>query len=331
MTEFVDGVAQGVAAGVPRCDTLGTVLCVGETMAMVTPSSPAPLASAEIFTITPGGAESNVASHLASRGLHTYWASRLGDDALGDRLLTVLGDRGIDLTYVTRDPRAPTGVYFKDPAPGPRSAVSYYRAGSAASRLSLDDVSVWPLKQIDWLHTSGITAALSPSCYELVEHLLRRAPDFGYRTSFDVNYRPALLPRNEAAERSLLLGRLCTVLLVGLDEAQTLWEIDTAEQVADLFPQVPHVVIKDGANEAVEFIGADTQRTVVRVPATPTDVVEAVGAGDAFAAGYLSALLSGHDARARLADGHRLASWTLKSLDDFHPEAPRRDLGSGRS
>ncbi len=286
---------------------------------MVTPSERASLSAGGIFTITSGGAESNVAGHLAARGLHVYWASRLGDDALGDRILDELERREIDLRHVTRDPAARTGVYFKDPVPGARGPVSYYRSASAASRLSPEDATTWPLDQIDWLHTTGITAALSGSCRDLVENLLHDARRFGYRTSFDVNYRPALIDRSDAAHMSLRLGRLSTVLLVGLDEAAALWDVGRAEDVAELFPEVPLVVVKDGAVEAVEFHHDGTRATVTRVPARPTTVVEAVGAGDAFAGGYLASLLGGGDAVERLAAGHELAAWTLGSLDDFRP------------
>ncbi|MFV0433103.1 MAG: sugar kinase [Leucobacter sp.] len=301
-----------------------TVACVGETMAMVTPTTRTPLTSSETFSVTPGGAESNVAAHLAARGFPTYWMSRLGDDALGDRIESVLSDRGIDLSKVVRDPAAHTGVYFKDPEPGQRSAVSYYRAGSAASRMSVADADDWSLDRFAWLHTSGITAALSTLCCELVEHLLSSARRFGYGTSFDVNYRPALISREEAADRYLRLGRLSTVVLVGLDEAQAIWQVETPEQVADLFPEVPYLVVKDGAREAVEFSSGSTAataepRTTVRIPARSVDVVEAVGAGDAFAAGYLCGLLEGATSQQRLTSGHELAAWTLGSLYDFRP------------
>lgn len=301
--------------------TTHKVLCVGETMAMVTPASRIPLAESDTFTITPGGAEANVASHLASMGFDAVWLSRLGDDALGDRIARVLAGRGVDVSHVIRDAAASTGVYFKDPVPGDRGAVSYYRALSAASRMSTDDLAGWPVDEATWVHTSGITAALSESCSALVERIIDDAAELGYGASFDVNYRPALWPtRSSAAIRCLELGRRCTVLLVGLDEAQELWGISTAEQVADLFSTVPSVVVKDGANEAVEILQTPLgARTTVRVPANPVDVVEAIGAGDAFAAAFLAGYLREHPPETRLAAGHTLAAWTLGSLDDHRP------------
>ncbi len=297
------------------------VICVGEAMAMVTPSERAPLADSDTFTITPGGAESNVASHLAAMGFDAVWLSRLGDDALGDLILRTLAERGIDLSAVARDRSAPTGVYFKDPVPGNRRSVSYYRASSAASRMSAADLADWPMHEATWVHTTGITAALSESCAGLVERLIADSSSLGYHVSFDVNYRAALWPSpGAAAIRCLELGRDCHVLMVGLDEAQELWGISTAEQVADLFGTVAHVVVKDGANEAVEILQIPgKEREIFRVPARRADVVEAIGAGDAFAAAFLAGLLRGHAPNKRLAAGHSLAAFTLGTLHDYRP------------
>ncbi|MCU1418851.1 MAG: PfkB domain protein [Mycetocola sp.] len=296
-------------------------MCVGETMAMVAPTSLIPLAEGDLFTITAGGAESNVASHLAAMGFESIWLSRLGDDALGDRISAILADRGVDISWVARDTTARTGVYFKNPVPGRHKPVSYYRANSAASRMSAEDLRDWPLRDATWVHTSGITAALSEQCSSLVERIIDDAAELGYGVSFDVNYRPALWEtRAAAAQRCLGLGRKCQILLVGLDEAQELWGISTAEDVADLFESVPSVVVKDGSIEAVEIVQhPGSAREIHRVPAMKVDVVEAVGAGDAFAAAYLRGYFLAHTPETRLAAGHHLAAWTLGSLEDHRP------------
>jgi 2-dehydro-3-deoxygluconokinase len=116
-------------------------------------------------------------------------------------------------------------------------------------------------------------------------------------------------------------------VLVGLDEAQALWGCGTAEEVAALLPGASHVVVKDSALEAVEFVRREgLPATVCRVPANRVEVVEPVGAGDAFAAGYLAGLLRGDPPEERLALGHSLAAWTLGTRADFRPghgPAPR--------
>lgn len=296
------------------------ILCVGETMAVITPAKAEPLLRAEACLLGFGGAESNVAAHLAEFGYRTGWASRLGQDPFGDRIIEGLEARGVDVSLVTRDSAAPTGVYFKDPDLGHGAKALYYRAGSAASRMAPDDSRSWPLEQTGWIHTSGINAALSASCSDLTRHLLTIAPDAGYKVSFDVNYRPALWNVEVAAPRLLELANMATVVLVGLDEAETLWGCNTADDVAALLHGPRHLVIKDSATEAVEFVREDNNlEHVFRVPAHRVDVVEPVGAGDAFAAGYLAGLLRGDGPEERLALGHSFAAWTLGTRADFRP------------
>ena len=296
------------------------VLCVGETMAMVTPAKAESLSQAEECLLGFGGAESNVAAHLAEFGYRAGWASRLGRDPFGDRILGSLTSQGVDVSMVVRDDAAPTGVYFKDPDLGHGARTLYYRKGSAASRMSPEDSGTWPLEQTGWIHTSGINAALSNSCSALTEHLLAEARTTGYQVSFDVNYRAALWNVNAAAPRLLELARMASVVLVGLDEAEILWGCTTADEVSALLEGPRHLVIKDSANEAVEFVREqNAEQSVCRVPAHRVEVVEPVGAGDAFAAGYLAGLLRGDKPADRLALGHSFAAWTLGTRADFRP------------
>lgn len=288
------------------------VLCVGETMALVTPNSTERLRTAGRFDLDVGGAESNVAAHLAQLGLRSTWFSRLGDDELGRRVADVLSSRGVDITPVIFDPEAPTGVYFKDPGHG----VLYYRKGSAASRLSPADVEPADLAGFGLIHLSGITPALSDSAARFIDRLMGRAAELGVPVSFDVNHRAPLWSREEAAPVLLSLARKADVVFVGRDEAELLWGSSTAEEIRALLEQAPTLVVKDGDIGATEF----TEEQAVFEPAIPTEVVEVVGAGDAFAGGYLASMLTGADPRARLRAGHERASLTLQTTTDFIAE-----------
>src|SRR5690606_28880000 len=101
-------------------------------MALVTPAAAEPIAEAEVFVMDAGGAESNVAAHVAALGQRAEWFSRLGDDPLGRRVLAQISRRGVGVSRVALDALHPTGLYVKDPGNG----VVYYRRGSAASRLT---------------------------------------------------------------------------------------------------------------------------------------------------------------------------------------------------
>lgn len=287
------------------------VLCLGETMALVAPAGAEPLETADRFVLSAGGAESTVALYLAGEGHRTAWLSRVGDDPLGRRLLRQLASHGVDTSLVETDPVAPTGIYFKDPGTA-GTTVYYYRSGSAASRMHpgiLDKID-WPALPV--LHISGITAGLSASCRELLDAAFTTANEHGTLVSFDVNYRPGLWDITEAGPVLAECARRADIVFVGRDEAETLWGVgDPAELYNRFTPQ--HLVIKDGAVGATDVSAAGTKF----VPAQVVDVVEVVGAGDAFAAGYLSGLLAGYPPVERLLLGHNLAARALSSVHDF--------------
>ena len=291
---------------------LPDIVAIGETMVLIAPALAEPLEEAVDFHLDPGGAEANVASHLAALGRRAAWAGRVGDDALGRRLVRQLGSRGVDTRWVGIDADAPTGVYFKDPGRG----VRYYRAGSAASRMDpslLDDL---PLDTARVVHLSGITPALSASCDALAEAVVDRVSSA--LVSFDVNHRPSLWSADAAPERLRSLAARSDLVFVGLDEAMALWGTDTAADVRALLPQPRLLVVKDAAALATEF----SDSGVAEVPAFEVDVVEPVGAGDAFAAGYLDALLAGSTPAERLAAGHARAVTVLSDTADFPRDAP---------
>ena len=292
--------------------TIRPVLAIGETMVMVTPEAAEPLEDAVAFRLDAGGAESNVASHLARAGVPAAWAGAVGDDALGRRLVATLADRGVDTSLVRVDPTAPTGVYFKDPGVG-GTRVMYYRSGSAASRLGPAFAAELPLRTAPLVHLSGITAALSGSCRALVDEIIAVRVTHDLPVSFDVNYRPALWDPEDAAPVLLDLARRCDVVFVGRDEAATLWGTTTADEVRALVGHPGTLVVKDGAIGAHAFRGD----TTAHAPAGQVTVVEPVGAGDAFAAGYLAAMLVGSPATDALARGHRFAAAALATTMDF--------------
>jgi len=286
------------------------VLCLGETMAMLTTRGTHPVETAEDFTLDIGGAESNVACHLANLGHRAAWFGAVGTDPLGRRVLDRLASAGVDVSLATQRDDAPTGLYVKDPGAG----VTYYRRGSAASRLGPDDLASVAWSGVRLLHLSGITTALSPSNRALVHAAMAAAKAHGVTVSFDVNHRPALWASTEDAAAELAAAaRLANVVFVGRDEAETVWGTTTAASIrADLFPRTPLLVVKDSDVAAHEF-GPDGD---VSLPAPVVDVVEPVGAGDAFAAGWLDAFLRGAPASERLARGHARAALALGSVHD---------------
>ncbi len=311
---------------VSQTATRPQVICLGETMVMVTPREPVPLVDGDLFRLSIGGAESTVALYLAELGHEVAWASLVGADPLGERILATLARAGVDTSLVCRDADARTGVYFKDPSPG-GTRVCYYRSDSAASRMAPKDLDALPLDTAALMHFSGITPGLSPSCAELADDLIRRVRGTGTLLSFDVNYRPGAWPAKMAAPVLLELSREVDIVFVGLDEALALWGTRSAHDVRSLIGTNNVLVVKDGAVGATEF--NDGAKTFM--PALKVEVVEPVGAGDAFAAGFLSALLREEPAAARLGLGHILAARALASTSDYVPQNDPEIPGSAGS
>ncbi|MGW1146907.1 sugar kinase [Streptomyces sp. NPDC002454] len=301
---------------------------LGESMVTFLPSAPGPLEDVPSFARGIGGAESNVACSLARAGHRVRWLSRVGEDGFGTHLVRAIGDHGVDTSGVRRDEHRPTGIYFrtageravrKGEGPGadgtPLAEVVYYRAGSAASAMSPATMDVSALLAGRVLHLSGITAALSADCLALLEELTAPRPDRPL-LSFDVNYRVNLWRDHARAGRVLLsLARACDLVFVGADEAAVAWGVTGGpEAVRAALPGPDLVVVKQGAHGA-EALAADGTRTFV--PALKVDVVAPVGAGDAFAAGFLSATLRGLPVRDRLRHGHLMAAAALTVPGDL--------------
>ncbi|MGW0226116.1 sugar kinase [Streptomyces tendae] len=294
----------------------GPVVCVGETMAALAPEPPRSLADATCLRLSVAGAESNVAMYLADHGVPVTWLSALGDDPFGHRVMETVGASGVDVSWVRLDARRSTGLLVKEPQ-GDGTRVHYYRRGSAASTLGPDLLRSDPVRAASLVHLTGITPALSPSCRELVTRALDvPLGERTYAVSFDVNHRPALWP--DATDRDVLrdLADRADIVLVGLDEAQRLWGADlTPSGVREVLPCPRILVVKDGAEAAT----AITSEGVYQVPALSTAVVEPVGAGDAFAAGFLAGMLTNATMTEALRLGHITAVSALRVTADHGP------------
>ena len=133
------------------------VVTLGESMVTFLPSRPGRLADVPSFDRAIGGAESNVACVLAAAGHTVRWVSRVGADGFGDHLVETIGGHGVDVSAVGRDPVRPTGVYFR--TAGDRATdtheVAYYRAGSAASAMTVGNVDLEAVRAGRVLHLAG--------------------------------------------------------------------------------------------------------------------------------------------------------------------------------
>jgi 2-dehydro-3-deoxygluconokinase len=312
-----------------------TAVTLGEGLAVLV-ARPGPLEDSATFDRTAGGAEANVATVLAQLDVETGWISRVGNDGFGRYLVRHLARFGIDVEAVVVDPARPTALYVKERGGGSTMATDlaegesrmlYFRVGSAASALSPADLTAPAAERLlgraALTHVTGITPALSDSAARLTDELVSM-PRRGRLVSFDVNYRPALWA-TRAADASEVLARYVRhsdVVLVGADEAQAVFGTDNPARLRTLFSEPEHLIVKNDAHTVTGFCGDER----VDVPALHLDVVEKIGAGDAFAGGVLAGLLHGlgHEARLRL--GHLCAAAALTGHGDVAELPPRARL-----
>ena len=270
------------------------VVTFGETMALFSPRETGPLRYVADFRLKFGGTESNFAIALARLGISAGWFSRLGDDELGRFITHNIRGEGVDLSRVIVDPEAPTALYLKEISAVGDTTVYYYRRGSAASRLSPNDLDAEYVRSARWLHVTGITPALSESCHEAVHAAIDLALAAGLQVSFDPNLRLKLWTVERAREVLFPILRRCHVLLGGMEELSLLLGVSKSDQAADwaLEQGVTIAAVKLGADGAL-IATAEARRTVP--PFTIPRVVDTVGAGDGFDAGFVAGRLLGYD------------------------------------
>ena len=240
------------------------------------------------------GAESNVSVALARLGWRVGWVSRMPDHSLSNAILRGLRSDGVDISAVKRVPDERLGTYFIEFATPPRSTqVIYDRANSAASRMTSADVDWDYLLDTRVLHLTGITAALSDSCYELLKEAIHRAQTAGVVVSFDVNYRGKLWSAEIAGTKLRPLIQEADILFCKGADAKALFGCDgePRELMTKLkaLTQAHALFCTFGEKGGALLCNGD----FVIQPALPVQIVDRIGSGDAFAAGVIDGWLSG--------------------------------------
>ncbi|WP_208586618.1 sugar kinase [Gracilibacillus suaedae] len=266
------------------------VITIGESMVVFTPVSIPMMRYAETFSKNVGGAETNVAIGLARLGHNVGWVSKLGKDEFGTYILNTVRGEGIDVSQVKRDPDFPTGLYFKEIRHADDIRVSYYRKGSAASTLQTDDIDEAYIKDAKYLHVTGITPALSDSAYHTVIRMMKLARKHQVKVVFDPNLRRKLWSEQKARTVLTEMVALSDIVLPGLAEADFLFDETDPEQVSDPFLArgCETVIIKLGEKGA--YFKTKNESGYIEGFPVPR-VIDPVGAGDGFVAGFLSGML----------------------------------------
>ena len=300
-----------------------SVVTLGETMALMRTTDIGSLRHANALALGIGGAESNVAIGLARLGVAASWLGRVGDDSLGERVVREIRGDGVEVHAVV-DAEARTGLMVKERPSTASTAVHYYRAGSAGSRLHRSDLPQGWVESAALLHITGITPLLSETARDAVHAAVDRARASDVIVSFDINYRSALAPASTAGPTLRELAERADIVFGGEEEFEILYpHASIADSAARLRAAgCATTVVKLGA-EGAAVITADA---VVEASGFAIDPVDTVGAGDAFVGGYLSALLEGLDADATLQRANACGAMACLIPGDWEAAPTRREL-----
>ncbi|MDJ0316795.1 sugar kinase [Arthrobacter antibioticus] len=305
------------------------LLTFGETM--VSLRSRGPLAQGGTLTMHAAGSESNVAIALARLGHCVRWTGCVGMDPQGDFIERQLRSESVELS-LRRDGDRSTGVMFLEQRTADIGRAFYYRSDSAGSMIGWADLEPALEAGTKVLHLSGITPALSSSAFQAVQLAAQRAYESGVVVSLDVNFRNKLWTREHARKVLTSLIQHIHIVIASDDELDLLSEMSSELHPSDsLVPRIANELLEGGVQEVVVKLGADGadvysaagfhHQNALKVQASDT-----VGAGDAFAAGYLSALLDGEPVENRLRRGTIMGAFAVSTEGDWEGLPRRSEL-----
>lgn len=293
----------------PRFD----VVTFGETMLRLSPPPGLALEQTQTLELSVGGTESNLAIALARLGRRSGWVSRLPNTPLGRRIARDISAHGVDIARIVWVPEGRVGLIFIEPGVAPRpNLVLYDRAHSAVAALRPEELPLDYLCSGRLLFLTGVTPALSGSCRESWLAAAKAAKAAGCLVAVDVNYRSKLWSPDAARTTLEEVFPFCDLVFSGLRDVQTIFGMPhDAALAAESFRAAYHLPLvvltlgaegalachaEDGGGQAAGSRPAGAQATgapltgpirIQRHPIFPTEVQDRIGAGDAFAAGFV--------------------------------------------
>jgi 2-dehydro-3-deoxygluconokinase len=268
-----------------------------------------------------GGDAANTAVMAATMGAPTQFIGRVGDDAIGRRLVEFWKQRAVGTTYVTLDQSRATGIYVNRRGRDGHHRFDYHRTGSAGSSLSDADVERVQLDDVACLHFTGIGIAVSARSARACSTLVKRTRAAGARISFALNVRPRLAPSLAVLRDA---AAAADVVFASADDAALVYgTVDAA--VASLVETAQELVLTDGVHGATLYSSGGA---VNQVPPT-VDVVDAAGAGDALAGAYLAARVRGDCEETALIEGVVASALSCRSFGCAVSYPSKADVRAG--
>lgn len=296
---------------------MGKVILFGEPMALLIAQTTGPLEEVEQFTRSLSGAEVNVAIGLSRLGHSVSYMTRLGDDPFGHYIENKLKENNIGTEFITYDSVYRTGIQLKNRVTdGSDPYAPYYRKGSAASKITPDQIDLIDFDDVDLVHITGIPPALSDDSLNATYRLVERAKEYNVFISFDPNLRPALWESKEKMIEVINdLASKADLILPGIEECSILAKTTEFEEIVKFYKDkgVKTIIIKNGEEGAYV---RDLEDSYSVSGFKVDEVVDTVGAGDGFAVGVISGYLEGLSTEEMVRRGNAIGAIQVTNISD---------------
>jgi 2-dehydro-3-deoxygluconokinase len=262
----------------------------GEVLSVFISTDTESVMSAKNYERVTAGAECNVAVTLSRLGLKAQFYSRFGTDQLGSVMIKDIENEGVDISLVKRVPSF-SAAMVRNPGKNAPVEISYLRKGSAASTIEANDILDSYISSAKWLHTTGITCAISNSGADSVRHALNRANALGVKSSFDLNIRRKLWSEADAKSTLAPLAKDVELLIGGEDEYQVVFgNLDSKKVLAEANQRGCKIAVMTKGDQVLKY-SIDGEYGELIPPKVVS--VDPVGSGDAFTGGSIAGLLAG--------------------------------------
>ncbi|TDL30896.1 sugar kinase [Jeotgalibacillus sp. S-D1] len=269
------------------------VITIGDAMVSFNPQSKGPLRYVNTFERKVGGAELNVAIGCSRLGLKTKWVSRLGNDEFGRYIYNFSRGEGLDMSHVELVEGYPTSVHFKEILEDGGGRTFYYRSNSPTTALTGSDINQSLFADAKLFHLTGVFPAVDQEKnVDLIKQAIGLAKQEGMLISFDPNIRLKLWSKPEAKKALKSFLPDVDILLTGIDEAEILFETKDPDAIIAECRKldITYVAIKQGEEGSIGYFNGEK---ITAPSVKPRKVVDTVGAGDGFDAGFIYGVLQG--------------------------------------
>jgi len=287
---------------------MADVITFGETMIRLSPPNYRRLEQSNLLEVNVGGSEWNVAVGLSRLGIEAAWVSRLPNNTLGYMIRNKAREHGVDTSYIVWASGGRVGLYFAEFGASPRpSSVLYDRANSAISQIKPGEINWESIFQgAKWFHTSGITPALSPDAAQVTAEALKTAKKADCKVSYDLNYRARLWTEEQARDCQEPFMEHVDILFSTEEDTKKVLGItgqdyrEVAKKLAEKFNfDAVCITLREDLSvlrnrwTAIAYSAGK----IYDDKTYDVEIIDRVGAGDSFTAGFIYGYLTGDVAK----------------------------------